>query len=292
MELIDAKAAEVLRDAERCGQFLAVLAHELRNPLQPIRNAVQILSRSSDASMGRHGRLLPMMERQLAHMARLLDDLLDVSRIANGQIELRKEEVDVAQAIQVGVEASKPLIDSMDHQMTMSLPPHPMMLDADPVRLAQIVSILLNNAAHYSAPGSHIHLAIGCAGPELRLSVKDSGIGIGPEDLDRIFEPFVQLAVPAAHHHGGLGIGLSLLRTIVALHGGEVEAHSAGPGRGSEFIVRLPWPGGSTASRFYVPELPTPDARRDGGNISQYASLRGGSSSLEALHGYQWGERR
>jgi signal transduction histidine kinase len=190
--------------------------------------------------MGQHGRLLPMMERQLAHMVRLLDDLLDVSRIANGDVELRKEEIDVAQAMQVGVEASKPLIDSMGHQLSVSVPPDPVMLDADPIRLTQVVSILLNNAAHYSIPGGRIHLSVDCDGPELRLSVKDSGVGIHPEDLDKIFEPFVQLGPPSARRHGGLGIGLSLVRAMVALHGGRVEARSAGPGRGSEFIVRLP----------------------------------------------------
>jgi len=240
------KAEETLLDAERRSQFLALLAHELRNPLAPIRNAVHILRKSPDASMGQHGRLLPMMERQLAHMARLLDDLLDVSRIANGDIELRKERIDVAQAMQAGVEASKPLIDSMGHQMLVSLPPLPVMLDADPIRLAQIVSILLNNAAHYSTPGGRIHLSIECEGPELRLSVKDSGVGIRPEDLDKIFEPFVQLRPAVSPSQGGLGIGLSLVRTIVALHGGRVEAHSAGLGRGSEFVVRLP----ATASRW------------------------------------------
>jgi signal transduction histidine kinase len=128
----------------------------------------------------------------------------------------------------------------MGQQMSVSLPPHPVILDADPTRLAQIVSILLNNAAHYSMPGGRIHLSIECAGPELRLSVKDGGVGILPENLEKIFEPFVQLARPAAGRQGGLGIGLSLVRTIVALHGGRVEAHSAGPGRGSEFMVRLP----------------------------------------------------
>jgi len=250
------KAEEALRDGEKHSQFLALLAHELRNPLAPIRNAVHILRISPDVNMGRHGRLLPMMERQLAHMAQLLDDLLDVSRIAIGDIELRKEEIDVAQAMQVGMEASKPLIDSMGHQMSVSFPPHPVMLDADPIRLAQIVSNLLNNAAHYSTPGGRIHLGIECAGPELRLSVKDSGVGIPLEDLDKIFEPFVQLGPPSARRQG-LGIGLSLVRTMAALHGGCVEAHSAGPGRGSEFIVRLPAVA-EQGDRFHAPEHAAP----------------------------------
>jgi PAS domain S-box-containing protein len=232
---------EALHEANRRkDQFLALLAHELRNPLAPIRNAVQILRMSSAASTGPFSQLLPMMERQLAHMARLLDDLLDVSRIANGLIELRKERIDVAQAVHAGVEASKPLIDSMGHHMSVSLPPQSLVVDADPVRLAQVVSNLLNNAAHYSAPGGRIHLSAERDGREVRLSVKDSGVGIRREDLDSVFGLFVQLGPQFARRQGGLGIGLSLVRTMVDLHGGSVQARSAGPGQGSEFIVRLP----------------------------------------------------
>jgi PAS domain S-box-containing protein len=229
-----------LHEADRRkDQFLALLAHELRNPLAPIRNAVQIL-RMSPAANAPTSQLLPMMERQLAHMARLLDDLLDVSRIANGMIELRKERMDVVQAVQTAVEANKPLIDSKGHQMSMSLPPHPIMLDADPVRLAQVVSNLLNNAAHYSMPGGRIHLSVETAGREVHVSVKDSGRGIRPDDLENIFGLFVQVGQPFTRREGGLGIGLSLVRTMVELHGGRVHARSAGLGKGSEFIVRLP----------------------------------------------------
>jgi PAS domain S-box-containing protein len=232
---------EALREADRRkNQFLALLAHELRNPLAPIRNAVQILRMAPAANAGRPGQLLPMMERQLAHMARLLDDLLDVSRIANGMIELRKEKIDVAQAVQAAVEASEPLIDSMGHHMSVSLAPQPLMVDADPVRLTQIVSNLLNNAAHYSRPGGFIQLKAERDGRDVRVTVTDSGIGIRPEDLDGIFGLFVQVGPQFARREGGLGVGLSLVRTMVQLHGGRVEAHSAGPGRGSEFIVRLP----------------------------------------------------
>jgi len=260
------KAEETLRDAERRSQFLALLAHELRNPLAPIQNAVHILRKSPTVNMGQHDRLLPMMERQLAHMARLLDDLLDVSRIANVDIELRKEFINVAQAMQIGVEASKPLIDSMGHQLSVSLPPGPVMLDADPIRLAQIISNLLNNAAHYSIPGGRLHLSIECAGSEVRLSVKDSGVGIRREDLDKIFEPFVQIGPPSARRQGGLGIGLSLVRTMVGLHGGRVEAHSAGLGLGSEFIVRLPAAGRGTplVDRFFACKVDHYAAERRG----------------------------
>jgi PAS domain S-box-containing protein len=234
------RTEEALHEADRRkDQFLALLAHELRNPLAPIRNAVQIL-RMSPAANAPTSQLLPMMERQLAHMARLLDDLLDVSRIANGMIELRKERMDVLQAVQTAVEANKPLIDLKGHQMSMSLPPHPIMLDADPVRLAQVVSNLLNNAAHYSMPGGRIHLSVEPAGREVQVSVKDSGRGIRPDDLENIFGLFVQVGQPFTRREGGLGIGLSLVRTMVDLHGGWVHARSAGLGKGSEFIVRLP----------------------------------------------------
>jgi len=236
------RTEEALHEADRRkDQFLALLAHELRNPLAPIRNAVQIL-RMSPTANAPTTQLLPMMERQLAHMARLLDDLLDVSRIANGMIELRKERMDVVQAVQTAVEANKPLIDSKGHQMSMSLPPHPIMLDADPVRLAQVVSNLLNNAAHYSQPGGRIHLSVEPAGSEVHVSIKDSGRGIRPDDLENIFGLFVQVGQPFTRREGGLGIGLSLVRTMVHLHGGRVHARSAGLGKGSEFIVRLPIP--------------------------------------------------
>jgi PAS domain S-box-containing protein len=235
------QSEEVMREADRRkDQFLALLAHELRNPLAPIRNAVHILRLSPAAQAMPASQLLPMMERQLAHMARLLDDLLDVSRIANGKIELRTEEVDMAQAVQAAVEANKPLIEAMGHEISVTLPPQPVMLVADPVRLAQVVSNLLNNAANYSASGGRIAVSVQREDSEIRLSVKDSGVGISAKDLDNVFGLFVQVGSPFSRPQSGLGIGLALVRTLVSLHGGRVEARSEGPGKGSEFIVRLP----------------------------------------------------
>jgi signal transduction histidine kinase len=236
------QSEDAMREADRRkDQFLALLAHELRNPLAPIRNAVQILRLSPAAQGSPTSQLLPMMERQLAHMARLLDDLLDVSRIANGKIELRKESVDIAQAVQAALEANKPLIEAMGQEVAVSLPPRPVVLVADPVRLAQIVSNLLNNAANYSKSGGRIGLTVQRQEDSLvRLSVKDSGVGISAKDLDKVFGLFVQVGSPFARPRSGLGIGLALVRTLVEMHGGRVEARSEGPGKGSEFIVWLP----------------------------------------------------
>jgi PAS domain S-box-containing protein len=232
---------QALYEADRRkDQFLALLAHELRNPLAPVRNAIQILRLSPAGSPMVQNQLLPMMERQVGHMARLLDDLMDVSRISNGLMELRKERIDVALAAQAGVEASKPLIDSMGHQLSVSVPRGRLFADADAVRLAQLVSNLLNNAAHYSPRGSHIFLAARREGPNIRLSVADTGAGIHKEDLDSIFGLFVRVGTVSARREGGLGIGLALVRSLVEMHGGQVEARSAGPGQGSEFIVWLP----------------------------------------------------
>jgi signal transduction histidine kinase len=238
------RLTEALRNAEEASRakdhFLALLAHELRNPLAPVRNAVELLRLSPAGQAQPCGELLPMMERQLAHMARLLDDLLDVSRVANGKIELRKERIDVAQALEAAVEANKPLIDSMGHRMSVTFPQPSVMLDADPVRVAQILSNLLNNAARYSTPGGHIRVSAEREGRDVRLAVKDSGIGIRRENLDKIFDLFVQIYQPFGERKSGLGVGLALVRTIADLHGGRVEARSPGLGQGSEFIVRLP----------------------------------------------------
>jgi PAS domain S-box-containing protein len=233
-------AERVLREAEkRKDEFLAVLAHELRNPLSPIRNAVQILKASGtpdpEAQWARE-----VIQRQVGQMGRLLDDLLDVSRIAQNKLEPRFEWVDIAAVIQTAVEASRPLIDEYGHTLTITLSQKAIWLNADAVRLAQVFTNLLNNAAKYTERGGRIDLAAGKINERLVVSVKDNGIGIPAEFLPALFELFSQQKSALRHSGGGLGIGLSLARRLVELHGGHIRAVSEGPGKGSEFVVTLP----------------------------------------------------
>jgi PAS domain S-box-containing protein len=229
-----------LRDADRRkDEFLATLAHELRNPLAPIRNSLQILKMPRvDAKTVERSR--EMMERQVHHLVRLVDDLLDVSRVMRGKIELRKEAVELATVVARAVETAQPLIDAQRHQLGVSLPDESLPLDADPVRLAQVVGNLLTNAAKYTEPNGHIWLTARREGGEAVLRVRDDGIGIAPEVLPHVFDLFVQVDHAATRSQGGLGIGLTLVKNLVGMHRGTVEARSAGLGRGCEFVVRLP----------------------------------------------------
>jgi signal transduction histidine kinase/CheY-like chemotaxis protein len=228
-----------LREADRRKDvFLASLAHELRNPLAPIRTGVAILRMKGAEPQSQT--VLAMMERQLQHMALLLDDLLDVSRISRGKITLHYERIDLRHVVDTAVEASRPLIEQMGHEFSVSAPSEPAFLNADPVRLAQIVSNVLNNAAKYTPPGGLITLRAEHRGDEVEISVTDNGIGIPGESLESIFEMFAQVGSQSSNSNGGLGIGLSLAKGLVALHGGTIEAHSEGLGRGSEFRVRVP----------------------------------------------------
>ena len=228
-----------LREAgRRKDVFLATLAHELRNPLAPIRTGVAILRMTG--AEPRSQTVLAMMERQLAHMARLLDDLLDVSRISRGKITLHRERIDLRDVVDAAVEVNRPLIDQMGHTLSVSAPSEPAFLNADPVRFAQILSNLLNNAAKYTPSGGRISLTAAHRGDEVEVSVTDNGIGIAGESLEAIFGMFTQVGSQSSNAQGGLGIGLSLAKGLVALHGGTIQAHSEGPGRGSEFRVRVP----------------------------------------------------
>jgi two-component system CheB/CheR fusion protein len=233
---------EQLREADRRkNEFLATLAHELRNPLAPVRNALQVLRLAGDSGATAE-QAREMMERQVRQMVRLVDDLLDVSRITRGKVELRKERVDLARAVAAAVETSGPLIESRGHQLSVELPPEPVWLEADPTRLAQVLANLLNNAAKYTEKGGHIWLTAAREPGAVVVRVRDDGIGIPAGMLPRIFEMFLQVDGRSQSSQGGLGIGLTLVKSLVEMHGGAVEARSEGPGRGSEFAVRLPVP--------------------------------------------------
>jgi signal transduction histidine kinase len=223
----------------RKDEFLATLAHELRNPLAPIRNGLQILRMEHDDVTDT--RVKDIMDRQLTHMVRLIDDLLDMSRITSGKIELRKDAITLQSAAQLAIETSKPLIETMQHTLTLNMPESDIWIDADLTRLAQIISNLLNNAAKYTPEGGKINLTIGVDGEQAMLTVSDNGIGVSRNMLDKIFELFTQVETSRmTQAQGGLGIGLALVRHLVGMHGGSIEAFSAGEGKGSSFTIRLP----------------------------------------------------
>ncbi len=230
---------QALREADRRkDEFLATLAHELRNPLAPIRNALHLMRRpDGDGEMESER---AMAERQVTHLARLIDDLMDVARISQGKIDLHREAVDLATIVSQSVETARPQIDDRRHRLTVSLPGEAIRLEADPTRLEQVLWNLLNNSAKYTEPGGEITLTVEPDGGEAVLRVQDTGIGIRPEMLPNVFDMFVQVDDHKGHSQGGLGIGLSLVRTLVEMHGGSIAAHSEGPGMGSEFVVRLP----------------------------------------------------
>ena len=224
---------------QRKDEFLATLAHELRNPLAPIRNGLQIM-RLAPGNAEATERIRAMMERQLGQMVHLIDDLLDLSRISRGKIELRKERIELGSAIAQAVETSRPLIAQADHELLIELPPGPIFVDADLTRLTQIFSNLLNNAAKFTERGGLLRLAVELAGPEAVISVTDNGIGIPAHMLPHVFEMFTQVEGSLQGAQGGLGIGLSIVQRLVQMHGGSVVVDSDGPGKGSKFVVRLP----------------------------------------------------
>jgi signal transduction histidine kinase len=229
-----------LRAANRAkDEFLAMLAHELRNPLAPIRNAAHILRlRGADAPDFQAAREL--IERQVLHMTRLVDDLLDVSRISRGKVELRKEVVDLAAVVNQAVETARPLLEERRHTLTVALGPAPLRVQADATRLAQVLANLLNNAAKYTDRGGQVWLSVERQDEEAVVRVQDTGCGIPAAMLAKVFDLFTQVDGSPGRAEGGLGIGLTLVKSLVEMHGGAVEALSDGPGQGSEFVVRLP----------------------------------------------------
>ncbi|HYH66203.1 MAG TPA: PAS domain-containing protein [Urbifossiella sp.] len=260
------RQVQALRDADRRkDEFLATLAHELRNPLAPLRTGLRVVRMSRD-DPATADRVLGMMERQLGHLVHLVDDLLDVSRITRGRLRLRLERVELAAVVGTAVEASRPAVEAAGHRLAVSLPPEPVWLDADPTRLTQVLANLLTNAAKYTDPGGDIALTAvvkdeggrmkdeanqpeGSSSsfilppssfPQVEVAVRDTGIGVAAEHLPGLFEMFSQVVPAHERAQGGLGIGLALVKGLVEMHDGTIEARSDGPGRGSEFVVRLP----------------------------------------------------
>jgi signal transduction histidine kinase/DNA-binding response OmpR family regulator len=233
-------ARERMRDADRRkDEFLATLSHELRNPLAPLSNSLHLL-RAAGSTDGAMAAIHEMMDRQVNHLVRLVDDLLEMSRISRGAFDLRKERVEMAVIVRHAIETSTPLVESAGHRLIVSLPEEPLWLDGDPVRLAQILANLLNNAAKYTGSGGQICVHAERQDGTAAVSVRDNGDGIDPDTLPQLFEMFSRGGRSSVRGQGGLGIGLALARRLVEMHGGSIEARSEGPGRGSEFTVRLP----------------------------------------------------
>ncbi len=279
---------QALHDAHtRKDHFIATLAHELRNPLAPIRNAVAVLRlrQSDDAQLVW---CQEVIDRQVSHMARLLDDLLDASRISSGKLELRRQRVALSDVIAQALETARPLLDAAQHALTMELGDEPAFIDADPMRLAQVFSNLLTNAAKYSEPGGQITVRATADDTLVQVRVRDTGIGIDARNMPRIFEMFGQVESAIDRSQDGLGIGLSLAQALVEMHGGTISAHSDGPGQGTEFTVALPL---STADREAVVHTPAAPALMSGDRrrVLVVDDNRDGCESLAALlrmHGF------
>jgi PAS domain S-box-containing protein len=262
-DITDRKAAEqsIQEHAARLAasdrakdDFLATLSHELRNPLAPLRNSIALLRRDGlqgEALAKIHG----IMERQVNHLVRLVDDLLEVSRISRGVLSLRSEPVEIAAVVRTAVETSNPLMQSAGHQLVLDVPPEALWVEGDPVRLAQVLSNLLNNAASYTDAGGTVTVTVRREGPQVRISVKDTGIGMEPAAIAHMFEMFSRGNRDNARNQGGLGIGLALARRLAEMHQGTLEAHSDGLGKGTEFTLRLPLV--NTASTETAEDTPT-----------------------------------
>ncbi|HVJ68740.1 MAG TPA: ATP-binding protein [Caulifigura sp.] len=240
LSIQNAQLYEALRASDRRkDEFLATLAHELRNPLAPIRTGIEVLN-AIGAQSQEASEIRKLMDRQITHMVRLVDDLMDVSRITRGRLELRKEVVDLESIVQNAVEASRPLMNEAGHRLKVLLPPTPLRLYVDPVRIAQVLSNLLSNSAKYTANGGEISLEASVDGQTLSIEVRDNGSGIPNESLNLVFDMFAQVDQHLGRSRGGLGIGLTIVKRLVEMHGGSVTVKSAGLGQGSEFHIELP----------------------------------------------------
>jgi signal transduction histidine kinase len=299
------KNEQALRSADRRkDEFLATLGHELRNPLAPILNSLEILKLSGAFDDTRTVTACAVMERQVHHLNRLVDDLLEVSRITRGVIDVKKETLGLSAIVKAAIETSRPVLDNMRHELIVELSDEPMSVGGDPVRLTQVFSNLLNNAAKYTNHGGRITVTTRREGGEAIVSVKDNGIGIAPALLGQVFDMFMQVDRSTRRSQGGLGIGLTLVRSLVNMHGGTVEARSEGPGLGSEFVVRLPLLVESQAvavSSRRVEPLPARrilivDDSRDGGESlamllrvlgAEVALAHSGRSALETVETFK-----
>jgi signal transduction histidine kinase/CheY-like chemotaxis protein len=250
-------AADLEAGDRRKSEFLATLAHELRNPLAPIRSGLHVL-RMAGADAGTSARVHDIMERQLTHLVALVDDLLDVARITHGQVELKRDWIDLAEMLAGALDTSRPLIEAEQHELVLDLPDDALPLYADATRLRQVVSNLLNNAAKYTPRGGRIVLAVRRSGDQVSITVTDNGIGIAASALDEVFDMFTQVGRERHRARGGLGIGLSLVRSLAQLHGGSASAFSAGAGQGSVFTVCLPLAGAQPDLPQAAAPLPVP----------------------------------
>jgi two-component system, chemotaxis family, CheB/CheR fusion protein len=237
---------ELRSQLHRKDQFLATLLHELRNPLAPIENAIQLLARRADDPASVSG-ARGIIQRQLRQISRLVDDLNDVSRITRGGMAVRKQALDLSEVVTAAIETARPLIELRRHELTSSTPSTPVIVQGDAVRLGQVVTNLLINAAKYTNPGGHVSVIVERAADAAVVRVRDNGIGISHELLPRVFDLFAQAAPGSEATMGGIGVGLAVARELVELHDGSISVSSEGPGRGSEFIMRLPLPSGASA---------------------------------------------
>ena len=268
--------ADLSHADRRKNEFLALLAHELRNPLAPILHAVDLLRRADSGSV----QITAVIERQVGQMVRLVEDLLDVSRIGQGKIELRREPIDLARIVEQAAEASRPLLRQSSQSLTITLPAVPLSASADAARLSQVVGNLLNNASKFTPPGGQVWLVLERDALGAVIRVRDSGIGIATHDLGRVFDLFTQLDAGLDRTHEGLGLGLPLARRLVELHDGTIEASSRGLGQGAEFVVRLPT---CDDQRLLTTNAPaaddesavTPRSRRSGEHGRMAAARRG-----------------
>jgi signal transduction histidine kinase len=274
------EAEEARRHAEEASrakdEFLAMLGHELRNPLAPIVTVLHLMRLRGDSSTVEERRII---ERQVAHLSRLVDDLLDVSRIGRGKISLQRERIDLAMVVDKAVELARPLLDRRAGALAIELPSHPVLVHGDAVRLAQVLTNLLTNASKFTPDDGRIALRLIDEGDVAEIRVEDAGSGIAPELLGRVFDVFVQGEQALDRHAGGLGLGLAIVKTLVQLHGGTVSAHSDGPGRGSTFVVRLPRVAASAA----VTPAPRGGPADGGGRILVIDANRDAAQTLGML---------